>query len=298
MKREAKLVLGGGAAYGLAHIGALEAIAEAFNITGIVGTSMGAIIGGLCALGKTPQEILSIALDSKSELIFNPFKLSRLPLAAATSVRRGLLGRGQLLSLFNNWTERTLIEELPMGFVAVAFDLRKSSTVLIDRGPLAMAMRASSSLPLLFPPHAWGKYLFVDGGVEHPLPLAFADGVPGDFTIAVNVLPPVSAQAERIETGITEKNRRIWPHQVFIRSVLLNQGYVAIQEMLQRPPDLYIDAHDQSKGFFDISGARDFYEYGYKAARERIAEGHETGFMERIVERYRNLLARFGRKAG
>jgi len=295
MEKEVKLVLGGGAAYGLAHTGVLAAVAETYRITGIVGSSMGAIVGGLYALGKTPQEILQLALDHRSERIFHPFSLALAPRRAPVSLRDGLLGRHRLLSLFESWAGEALIEDLPLPFIAVAFDLQQSKTVLIDRGPLARAMRASSSLPLVFPPHPWGEYLFVDGGVEHPLPLSFSGLLPGNYTIAVNVLPPVAAQAERIKPSPTAGTRRLWPHQVFVRSVLMNQGYVAVQELLRQPPDLYIDAHDPSKGLTDMAEAREFYDFGYEAARRAIEQAGEPRFMEQLLKAQHKLLAGIAR---
>ncbi|MBW6514547.1 MAG: patatin-like phospholipase family protein [Candidatus Syntrophosphaera sp.] len=295
MKKEAKLILGGGAAYGLAHIGVLEAIAEEYTVTGIVGTSMGAIVGGLYAQGKTPREILELALDSRSALIFNPLVVPALPKILSTNLLSGLHSQRTVLGLFNKWTGKALIEELPIPFVAVAFDLKQSKTVLIDKGRLADAMRASSSLPLVFPPHRMGKYLFIDGGIEHPLPLAFQSSVPGDITIAVNVLPRVSTHAEKIVLGGEGDKERLWPHQVVIQSVLQNQGYVAIQAMLQNPPDLFIDAHDPDKKMFDLFEARDFYQYGYKAARASLEHFSEPSFMEHLIKGYQGLISRFGR---
>lgn len=293
MKKEAKLILGGGSAYGLAHIGAIEAISEEFRITGIVGTSMGAIIGGLFAMGKEPKEILKLALDSKSDLIFNPLAVPTLAKIFPFNLLKGLHSSKNTLNIFNTWTQSARIEKLPIPYVAVAFDLKQGNTVLIDRGSLANAMRASSSLPLLFSPHAQGKYLFVDGGVEHPLPVAFGDSVPGTYTIAINVLSPVSVKAEKIELNTTGKKERIWPHEVVIQSVMKNQGFVAIQSMLQRPPDLFIDAHNPDKGMFDMFEARDFYEFGYAAARKSLDRHTEPHFMEHLLQRYQAGISKF-----
>ncbi len=293
MKKEARLILGGGAAYGLAHIGAIEAIREEFEITGIVGTSMGAIVGGFYAMGKTPKEILSIAQDSKSTLVFNPGLVPFQPLKQSLDLIKSLHNKKKIMDLFARWIGPVKIEELPLPFVAVAYDLNLRKTILIDKGPLTTAMRASSSLPLLFPPHEVEGHLFVDGGIEHPLPVAFSDMVPGAYTIAVNVLPPVSQEAEPIGTSGKAASAELRAHQVVIQSILQNQGYVAIQAMLQKPPDLFIDAHDPSKNMFALADVNDFYEFGYQAAKTSLANVSEPKFMPQLLGRYQALVSRF-----
>ncbi len=293
MKKEAKLILGGGAAYGLAHIGAIKAIQEEFTITGIVGTSMGAIVGALVAMGKPPEEILEIALDNRSASIFNPLSVPLLPSAFSSALFNGLHSGKAIYNKFQLWTDNTNIEDLKMPYMAVAYDLNRHTTVLIDRGSLAMAMRASSSLPLIFKPHTAGRYLFVDGGVEHPLPIAFGERVPGKYTIAVNVLPPVSLEAERIDLGFPAHRKRMWPHQVFIQSLLQNQGFVAIQAMLQNPPDLIIDAYNPQKKIYDLFNVQDFFDHGYKAAKESIEKHIEPSFREQLQETNRSLISKF-----
>jgi NTE family protein len=293
MKRQAKLILGGGAAFGLSHIGAIKAIEEEYVISGIVGTSMGAIVGGLYAMGKTPVEILDIARESKSDIIFNPHILPMLPKIFPFNLFKITHSGKNALNIFNVWTQGARIENLPIPFVAVAFDLKQGISVLLDKGSLASAMRASSSLPLLFAPYVQGKYQFVDGGIEHPLPVAFGDSVPGEVTIAVNVLPAVSTKAESFKLNTYSPKHKIKTHQVVIRSIMQNQGFVAIQSMLQRPPDLFIDAHNPEKGMFDLFDADDFYEFGYQTARETLDRKGEPKFMEQLLKRYQSLIGRF-----
>ena len=292
MKKEAKLILGGGAAYGLAHIGVLDAIREEFQITGIVGTSMGAIIGGLYAMGKSPREILTLDLDSKSELVFNPGRVPFQPLKLSLDLIKSLHNKKKVMDLFAKWIGPVRVEELPLPFVAVAYDLNLRKTILIAQGPLTGALRASSSLPLLFSPHIMNGHLFVDGGIEHPLPVAFGDMVPGNFTIAVNVLPPVSQAAEKIGRNSPSLDDEPRAHQVVIQSILQNQGFVAIQAMLQNPPDLFIDAHDPDKNMFDLADVEDFYDFGYRAAKDSLSGLSEPRFMAQLLNRYQGLIFR------
>ncbi len=297
MKKKAKLILGGGAAFGLAHIGVLQALEEEFEITGIVGTSMGAIVGGLYALGKKPSEILELALDSKSALVFNPGWVPIRPLKPSLNLFKSLHNKNRVMNLLAKWIGPANIEELPLPFVAVAYDLYLSKTILIDRGPLTGALRASSSLPLLFLPYDIDGYLFVDGGVEHPLPVAFGDMVPGDITIAVNVLPPVSQEAERIgKPALPLNDKEYRAHEVVIQSILQNQGFVSIQALLQKPPDLFIDAHDNRKNMFDLFDVQGFYDFGYQAAKKSLAGMAEPSFMDQLLNSYQGLISRFMRR--
>lgn len=287
MKKEARLILGGGAAYGLAHIGAIAALKEHYEITGIVGTSMGAIIGALAALGKTPEQMLEIALDRSTAKIFSPLNLD--------IRRRGIFDGKAAVKLFASWTDGAGFEDLIIPFIAVSYDLGTRSTVLIDSGSLADAMRASSSLPYIFAPHALGRYLFVDGGVEHPLPVAFRDRVPGKLTIAVNVLPPISTKVEVIEPQTTKRRLRLGLHQVLVQAMMQNQGFVAIQSMLQNPPDLIIDAHLDKYKLYDLKRAEDFYKHGYRVAQQCVVEHCEPRLRDLLLKRYQNLMAKFGR---
>jgi NTE family protein len=293
MKKKARLILGGGAAYGLAHIGCLEVLREQFEITGIVGTSMGAIVGALYAAGREPRDILKLARVNKYMLIFNPLAASffraRVPLGSLWKKFKPDL----LIQMFQEWTEGKSIEDLPIRYIAVAYDLHKQISVLLDKGSLAQAMRASSSLPVVFQPFTLGEYLLVDGGVEHPLPVAFGENVPGEITIAINVLPPVSVEAEHVDLETKGEQQHLLPHQVFIQSILQNQGFVAIQAMLQKPPDLFIDAYDPSKKMFAWSDAQDFFDYGVQAAEKALNNYEEPGFMSRYLKMTQALVGKF-----
>ena len=286
MKKEVKLVLGGGAAYGLAHIGAIAAISEHYYIRSIIGTSMGAIIGAMTAMGLEPQQMLALAQDTKTRKLFNPFNLD--------ISRGGLFDGKAVLKRFESWTLNSTIEDFPLAFTAVAYDLISCRTILINQGSAACAMRASSSLPTVFTPFAWGRYQFVDGGVEHPLPMAFARQMEGNLTIAVNVLPPVSPEAIPIEHGVNQPRKRLRLHEVMVQSLMQNQGFVAVQALLTHPPDIYVDAHDARYQLWSLDKAQQLYEHGYRAAQKAIVDFREPSFMEQLLKKYQTLLQRRG----
>lgn len=284
MKKKAKLILAGGSAYGLAHIGVLAAVEQEYEISGIIGTSMGAIVGAMYALGKSPAEILNYALDFSSIDVFHPLDLD--------FTLSGIYDGKASLKQFGKWTDKQDISSGRIPFIAVAYDLLSRSTILIDKGQYAKAMRASSSLPYIYAPFSYGSYLFVDGGIEHPLPIAFEDRIPGDLIIAVNVLPPLSVKVETINLKGSKTKLKMRSHQVFLQSILQNQGFVAVQSMIHNPPDIVIDAHDANSSVIDISKAQDFYDHGYARASSALEDYQQSDFTTKLIQGYQNLLSK------
>ncbi|PKN78224.1 MAG: Patatin [Candidatus Cloacimonetes bacterium HGW-Cloacimonetes-1] len=283
MKKNAKLILGGGAALGLAHIGVLAAIEEHFTITGIVGTSMGAIVGGLYCGGYTPLEILDIAGSLRKSEIFNPLNLD--------FTLSGIFDGKSTHKNLDKLTRHAKIEDAKIPFVAIAYDLITNRSIIIDKGLFVDAMRASSSVPYIYAPYTYGKYLFVDGGVEHPLPMAFSDEVPGEVSIAVNVLPAVRMQAAHIEIETMGTIPRFKSHQVFLQSVLQNQGYVAIQAIINNPPNIAIDAYHPKTKVYDFESVLDLYDWGKTKAAEAIINHNEPDFIDKMLASYQHMLS-------
>lgn len=280
--KTARLILGGGSAYGLAHMGVIKAIGEEFEITGVVGTSMGAIVGGCFACSISPEEMLELAQDVSTIELFNPLNLD--------FSRSGIFDGKAIFRLFEGWTKEREIEDTDIPYIAVAFDLYRERTILIDKGSCAKAMRASSSLPFIFAPVDMGNYLFIDGSVAHPLPLAFADKVTGEITIAVNVLPTVSSEAEFYKPGGKPDRERFNRYDVFMESLMQNQGYMAIQSIVKNEPDIIINAHNSDFGFTDLKKAQEFYDHGYKEAKKAMRQQAEPGFAARLRSNMRSFL--------
>lgn len=279
--KKARLILGGGSAYGLAHMGVIAAITEQFEISGIVGTSMGAIIGACAAYGIEAPQMLEMAEEISTIELFNPLNLD--------FTRSGIFDGKAIHKLFAHWTNKARIEDCDIPFIAVAFDLYRQCSILIDKGQLADAMRASSSLPYIFAPHEIGDYLLVDGGVAHPLPLAFAERVPGEITIAVNVLAPIKQRVESINQSRMGKKEKLSRHDVFVQTLMLNQGLIAVQAATEFKPDIYIDAHLPELNFYDLRKARDFYEHGYRVGKKSLDSYQEPDFGDKLKDTYSQL---------
>jgi len=288
-KVKALLILGGGSALGLAHIGVISVIEEHYEIAGVVGTSVGAIVGAMTCLGFSSAELLRIASNDLAPLkIFSPLSLD--------SRISGIFNGKPVVKLFESWTSAGLIEDSLIPYLAVSFDLHTGRSILIDKGRFCDAMRASSSLPVIFTPYELGKHLCIDGGVEHPLPLAFANRIPADVVIAVNVLPktePKPLMADPYaEAG---KPERFMRYDVLLRSLHHNQSFLALQAIARYEPDIVINAGKPNGKPFDFHKAEDFYRYGRQQAIKTLQEYGKPDFITLIRRRYKNLLARYGK---
>jgi NTE family protein len=171
------LALGGGGARGFAHIGVLQVLSEAgIGISGIVGTSMGALIGGTYAVGTDlyylGQLVEYLGWEDLIDL--------RLP-------RLGLIDGVKVQTLIDLLTKGRRFEELSLKYWAVATDLFSGEEVIFKEGPLAPAIRASISIPGVFNPVELDGRIMVDGAVVAGVPVSIAKQMAPDITIAVNV---------------------------------------------------------------------------------------------------------------
>ncbi len=177
------LVLGGGGSRGFAHIGVIKYLTEVdFKPDIIVGCSMGAIIGGVYAAGYSAKLIedvaREIALDPSKEFLSPSFSLTEL----YDSVK--------FEKLLRRLVGKIKIEELPIKFAANAYDIISQKEVILDRGSLFSALRASASLPGVYESIHFPKenLTLMDGGVVNPVPVNIARRMGANFVIAVNVL--------------------------------------------------------------------------------------------------------------
>lgn len=169
------LVLGGGGAKGAAEIGVLKYIEESgVHIDCIVGTSIGAIIGGLYSVGYRSQQLDSLFLNTNWEEIFS----------------NSISGTQQISDVFSsllNLPDSIDFDSLPIPYRCVAADIINTEEVVLQRGNLATAMRASMAIPGAFKPMKWGKKILVDGGMLNNLPVDVAKEMGADIIIAIDL---------------------------------------------------------------------------------------------------------------
>jgi NTE family protein len=282
------LVLAGGGARGLAHIGVIRYLEEHnIRVHAIAGTSMGSIIGGLYASGldaaelervarnidwryafddQTPREQLSFRRKQDdfdyliaARLRFKQGRL-KLPMGAIEGQHLNLL----LHDLVNHVSRVEDFDALPIPFRAVASDIVTGEAVVLARGDLAMAMRASMSIPGVFAPIAIGEQILVDGGIAKNIPVDVVQAMGVDRLIVVDVGTPL-APREKLDSALalidqlTNIMTRTNSEQ---QLALMNEG-----DVLLRPA---LDANEITSMSFDKTDQA--IALGYEAARTMSAE--------------------------
>ncbi|MDV3124178.1 patatin-like phospholipase family protein [Mycobacterium sp. 21AC1] len=173
------LALGSGGARGYAHIGVINELCErGYDIVGVSGSSMGALVGGLHAAGK---------LDDFADWARTLTQRAVLRLLDPSISAAGILRAGKILDAVRDILGEVTIEDLAIPYTAVATDLITGRSVWLQRGPVDAAIRASIAIPGVIAPHVLDGRLLGDGGILDPLPMAPIAAVNADLTIAVSL---------------------------------------------------------------------------------------------------------------
>lgn len=214
------LVLSGGGARGLAHVGVLRVLeAQGIQAQIVTGTSMGSIVGALYASGRSADEIDHIArtmdwheaLSDASPRRDQPYPFRKLESGMSTDFRMSVTKDGiaipkgaiqgqhlelTLGELFSKDNVPLQFSDLPRRFAAVAADLESGEAVIMDSGDLASAVRASMSIPGAIEPVEREGKMLVDGGIANNMPIDLARKMGADFIIAVDVSSPLKSRDE------------------------------------------------------------------------------------------------------
>ncbi|MUL66079.1 esterase [Mycobacterium sp. CBMA 234] len=197
------LVLGSGGARGYAHIGVIDALRErGFDIVGISGSSMGALVGALEAAGN---------LDEFTSWASSLTQSAVLRLLDPSLTAAGVLRAEKILAAVRDIIGPRTIESLPIPFTAVSTDLIAGKSVWLQRGPIDAAIRASIAIPGVIAPYLLDGRLLADGGILDPLPMAPLAAVNADLTIAVSLNasdPTPPADSPRATAELLARMRR------------------------------------------------------------------------------------------
>lgn len=299
MKKKIALVLSGGGARGLAHIGAIETLeSHGYEITSIAGCSMGALIGGMYAAGKLPEvKDWVLALDRRKVLSLVDFSLSLTHLVKGDRVMEALK---EIVPDVN-------IEDLPIPYTAVATDWNSGKEVIFDHGSLYDAIRASISIPLFLNPVRREDMLLVDGGLVNSLPLNRVVRHSGDLLFGINVSTH-DYQGELLMQQFVERKllsksmavafmNRIMKHfeGININYVTLLMRTIAImleqntrQQILISRPDLVVQVPMKRYGVFDFDKAAAILQIGkHKTSRAlRRFEHMKQPLWRRLLQQY------------
>ncbi|SHG58804.1 patatin-like phospholipase family protein [Massilia sp. CF038] len=252
------LVLSGGGARGVAHIGVLKVLEEMhIPVDYVVGTSMGSIVAGAYAMGNDPKDLAARLQQVRWNEVLddNPPRLERTPYTknnernsissrelgfrdAELQFPRGLNYGQQIEFFFNTLAARTgdidHFDQLDIPFRAVATDIENGKMVVLDRGAIARAMRASMSVPGVFAPVEIDGRALLDGGLVRNLPVDVARSMGADIVIAVNLgtallkrdqIVSVFGVGQQMLNILTEQNvenslRQLGPRDILITPAL------------------------------------------------------------------------------
>lgn len=265
--RRVWLVLGGGGLKGLAHVGAWRALSEAgVEVQGIVGTSIGALVGALVSHGMGWREMEERARSLAKEDIVRVNRRSVL----FNGIRQPSVFRGDTL---REYYQDVLPEEgwdglgIPLQMNAVALATGRTEWFGVGARTdvsLVEAVYASSALPVLYPPSVLDGAAFVDGGTEHPLALSRATELGATGIIGIDV-----GSGETMETESILRQGMVGIHQR-IFSIMTYRRRRDLLAQWEGPPVLYVRPRLEGYGTFDFDEVGYFVEEGYRAMTEAL----------------------------
>ncbi len=269
------LVLSGGGAKGMAHIGALKVIEEAgIKIDYVGGTSMGAIIGGLYAAGYTANQLDSIFRntnlgeliqdnvprgaknfyekeDSERYALSLPFDDFKVSFPAGISTGQNIYN--QFVQLLYHVKEVNDFNDLSIPFVCIATNIETGEPVVMNRGYLPEAIMASGTLPSLFEPTEIDEQVLIDGGVVNNYPIDQVRALGADFVIGVDVQDAL-AKRESLSSA-TDILLQINNYRT-VRDMILKKGQT----------DIYIKPDIEAYTVIDFEKTDEIIDVGSKAA--------------------------------
>ena len=291
MQKEISLVLSGGGARGIAHIGVIQVLLEnGFTIKNIAGTSMGALVGGVYAGGglEAFTKWLTDA-DIKEAIKMLDFSLS-LP---------GLIKAEKIMRKIDGFLHTKDIENLSVPYTAVATDLNSSSEVHFTAGKLTEAIRASIAIPTIFTPVFKDEQVLVDGGLLNNIPLDCVSRQYPVIAVCVNADVPVTAEQKAVMSRPTEReqpdklqklkqhlhrylknksgneNEHIGYAELLDKSIHLMIGNASQHIIAEYPPDLLINISREICGTFDFLKAGKIVEIGRMATERALTSADE-----------------------
>lgn len=296
------LALGGGAARGFAHIGIMRTLlANGIVPDIVVGTSIGAVVGGSYAAGHLD----TLETWAKGLLPRNIFSYLDIRLNGS-----GLIGGGKLASQLESAIGGTHIEELPLKFAAVSTEVKTGHEIWMTHGRLVDAMRASYALPGIFEPVMIGDRWLVDGALVNPVPVSAARALGAEIVIACNVSTDVfghgtiisahgkvsEPEADPTPVPVVEKRGlgKFFSAEKTVKreffgsagrpgiSTVMVEAFNIMQDRITRarlagdPPDVLISPRVGRIGWFDFHRAEETIAHGVRAAERNIENIQEA----------------------
>ncbi len=292
MSKDIALVLSGGGARGIAHIGVINALTKhGFNINAVSGTSMGALVGAIfCSNNLTDLQKWLEQANFEQAIKILDFSLSS----------PGFIKGDKLMKKINSFLLVDEIEQLSIPFSAVATDIMTNKEVVFNSGNLLKAIRSSISIPSVFTPVIDGEKVLVDGGLINNIPINRVQKSKDDFVLAVcvNATTPLNEYYSNIMINDKNTEKKYLSHlkkiQKHIKSIInskpsKNPNKIGQYELIDRsihmlisevskknldsnPPDVLIEIPRQICGTFDFLKAKQIIKIGEVATETKLKE--------------------------
>lgn len=289
-KTTVSLVLGSGAARGLTHIGVIRCLTDhGYDIRYISGSSIGALVGGIYAAGE---------LDVYVEWVKALKRRNIIRLLDISFSRKSIFKGEKIIEVLKEIIKDRTIEELPIGFTAVATDIVEQKEVWLAEGSLFQAIRASIAVPMIFSPVECSDRLLADGGIINPVPIAPTLNNDTELTIAVALNGPPEifdseSRAHSDEEEAQSKNKYQLSIEKLIDGMmpkgdvknskqdigiinLMTQSMDTMQSSIARFklaanfPDIMVEIPRNLCGWLDFDRAEELIEFGYARTEETL----------------------------
>ncbi len=295
MSKNISLVLSGGGARGIAHIGVINVLQEnGFQINAVAGTSMGAMVGGVFCSGTLPefQKWLADA-DLKEAIKILDYSFSA----------PGFIKGEKLMKKMQDFLPFKKIEDLQLPYTAIATDILNCKEVVFNKGNISEAIRASISIPSVFTPVIKNNQVLVDGGVMNNIPINRVAKKEKDLVIAVCVNADVPMKKEyqdimafkensekneyleklkKMRTYIkkyinskkdaTKNENKIGQYELIDRSIHMLITEVSKTILTNYPPDILIEIPRSMCSTFDFLKGKKIMEIGRLATMEKLSD--------------------------
>ncbi len=292
------LVLGGGGARGLAHIGVIKQLEKAGIVPDIiVGASMGAVIGGAYALfananvlekkvlelvkHKDLSKLESLAAprtEEEKEIIFQRLAtfVSKLFLWNLRAINGSITDGVKIKEIINKLINSKKFSDTKIKFACTAIDINWGKEVLFSKGLLSDAIFASISIPGVFPPVKQGDKLLVDGGIINMVPVQIAQKMGADFTIAVDT--SLDIKPTEFKHG----------HDILFRTEMIKEKEIG--ELKMQSADIIIRPEVGSYSWAGFSKINSLIKEGESATKDKI------GKIKKIIGNKNNLFVKISNK--
>ena len=286
MKKNVSLVLSGGGARGIAHIGVIEELEkQGFGIKSIAGTSMGSVVGAVYATGKMKEfEQWVCTLDKLEVFHLIDFTLSS----------QGLIKGDRVFKKIKEFIPDVNIEDLKIHYVATATDILNSREVIFTKGSIYEAVRASTAIPSVLTPVKTENSILVDGGVIDNVPISHVKRIKDDILIVVHVNADIPVYRSSISKKEKEEKHSVYLEKIkgfqshlnkikpkskhekmgyfdiLNRTINLLTSQLAKLSIEKYPPDILINISRDSCGVFDFYKAEELVEIGRHAAIQSL----------------------------